>query len=128
MKFYVVLVVIVSIVLAIGAIAPIVWYIWVFSPSKKIKKAPILTVPDVIVVAKRVNPSGGVYGGQNIGMTGTGIHGHIAAECFVTFEFPNGDRLEFRVDQGEFGLMVERDVGELTFRHTQFIGFDRYRR
>ncbi|WP_088006383.1 DUF2500 domain-containing protein [Indiicoccus explosivorum] len=46
---------------------------------------------------------------------------------FITFEFPNGDRTEFRVDGRTMGQITEGDVGKLHFQGTRFLQFDRNR-
>jgi len=44
---------------------------------------------------------------------------------FATFEFTNGQRLELRLPEREYGLLAEGDRGVLTFQGTRFIGFER---
>lgn len=44
---------------------------------------------------------------------------------FVTFEVESGDRMEFRLDGNEYGLICEGDYGKLTFQGTRYISFDR---
>lgn len=46
---------------------------------------------------------------------------------YATFEFDSGDRMEFSVEGEESGMLVEGDIGQLTFQGTRFIGFDRSR-
>jgi hypothetical protein len=47
------------------------------------------------------------------------------SEYFVTFEVESGDRLELEVKDYDFGMLVEGDIGELTFQGTRFLGFTR---
>ncbi len=47
------------------------------------------------------------------------------AYYFATFEFLSGDRMEFSVDAGFYGLSMESDHGMLTFRGTEFLDFQR---
>lgn len=56
-----------------------------------------------------------------------GAHMHITTTTFyyVTFEFENGNRAEFRVPKSEYGLLVAGDVGKLSFQGTRYIGFER---
>lgn len=43
----------------------------------------------------------------------------------VTFETERGARMELKVPDYEYGLLVTGDEGELTHRGTQFISFER---
>jgi hypothetical protein len=43
----------------------------------------------------------------------------------ITFEVESGDRMELRVPHNEFGLLVEGDVGTLTFQGTRYLSFER---
>jgi hypothetical protein len=45
----------------------------------------------------------------------------------VTFEFDSGDRAELCVPEGEFGILVVGDSGELTLQGTRYLGFARKR-
>jgi hypothetical protein len=47
------------------------------------------------------------------------------SEYFVTFEVESGDRIEFKVSDTEYGMLVEGDNGELTFQGTRYLGFAR---
>jgi Protein of unknown function (DUF2500) len=50
----------------------------------------------------------------------------VKTSYFATFEFSdNKDRLEFIIPFKEYGLMVENDLGELTFQGTRFHKFQR---
>lgn len=44
---------------------------------------------------------------------------------FLTFEFADSRRQEFRVSATEFSLLVEEDQGTLTYQGTRYIGFER---
>lgn len=46
---------------------------------------------------------------------------------YATFQFESGDRMELGVSGDEFGMLVEGDVGKLTFQGTRYISFDRFR-
>lgn len=65
------------------------------------------------LVTRRTNVSGGV------GDTGA------STSYYATFEFPSGERREFRVRGRAYGLMVEGDEGTLTFRGDICQRFDR---
>lgn len=52
-------------------------------------------------------------------------HTHRSYSYHITFQFESGDRLELRVPSHEYGLLVEGDVGKLTFQGTRYISFER---
>lgn len=64
------------------------------------------------VVAKRTAVRGG------------GEH-RAYSDYFVTFEVDSGDRVEFEVKDTEFGMLVEGDIGELSFQGTRYLSFIR---
>jgi hypothetical protein len=72
---------------------------------------PIQTLP-ALVVAKRTS----VSGGRN-----SGAH----TSYYATFELQTGERREFRVPASAYGLLAERDQGQLTFQGTRFHGYAR---
>ncbi len=54
------------------------------------------------------------------------MHYHTSRTLYyVTFELTNGERMEFQVPSGEFGMLAEGDVGTLNFQGTRFISFTR---
>ena len=53
------------------------------------------------------------------------MHTSSSTTYYATFQFDSGDRLELCVSGGEYGLLAEGDVGELTFQGTRYLGFDR---
>lgn len=55
------------------------------------------------------------------------LHTSSSTSYYVTFEVQSGDRMELRVPRQEFGLLVEGDVGVLSFQGTRYLGFDRNR-
>lgn len=77
-------------------------------------KQPVLSVA-AKVVAKRTNFSRHHH--KN--------HSSSSTTYYITFEVESGDRLEFRVSGEEYGLLVEGDVGKLTFQGTRFLKFER---
>lgn len=83
----------------------------------KNNSSPRLTVP-VTVVTKRTDVSRHRHGGH---------HTHYSASTtyYVTFQVESGDRMEFTVDGSEYGMIVEGDVGKLTFQGTRYLGFER---
>jgi len=70
------------------------------------------------VVAKRSEARGRVF---------SDVGGRIATSYYATFEFPDGERLEFSVRGKAFGLLSEGDVGELTYQGSRYHGFERAR-
>lgn len=44
---------------------------------------------------------------------------------YVTFEVSSGDRMELLIPSTEYGLLVEGDVGELSFQGTRYLSFIR---
>lgn len=47
------------------------------------------------------------------------------SQYFATFEFESGDRLEFELEDSEYGLLAEGDIGKLTFQGSRFLAFER---
>ena len=74
----------------------------------KNNNSPLLTVP-AKVVSKR--------------MSVRGEHSHTT--YYVTFEVQSGDRMELHVDGNEYGMLVEQDVGLLSFQGTRYVSFER---
>lgn len=44
---------------------------------------------------------------------------------YITFQVASGDRMEFLVPDNEYGMIVEGDVGKITFQGTRYKGFVR---
>ena len=83
----------------------------IFSSLKqgiKNNNSPLLTVP-AKVVSKRMHVQGD--------------HSHTT--YYVTFEVQSGDRMELRVDGNEYGMLVEEDLGLLSFQGTRYVSFER---
>jgi len=83
--------------------------------------SPVLTV-DAKVVTKRADVSRYRHAGAAGDAADTG---YSATSYYVTFEVPSGDRMEFHVQSGEYGLLAEGDAGRLTFQGTRYLGFAR---
>ena len=95
----------------------------VFSNLKQWNKnnnSPVLTV-DSKIVSKRQHISRRAHNHNN------NMHHTSHSTYYVTFEFESGDRLEINVPYNEYGLLVEGDVGKLTFQGTRFHKFERKR-
>lgn len=72
------------------------------------------------VVAKRENVS------RHMHNTGSNMaHSDTTTTYYVTFQLPNGERLEFHVKGREYGLLAEGDEGDLTWQGTRYLGFER---
>lgn len=81
--------------------------------------SPRLTVPAVIV-AKRTNVTRHHHSGA-----GGHHHHHTSTSYYVTFQFGGGDRMELLVSGSEYGMLIEGDQGDLSFRGTRYLGFER---
>lgn len=76
------------------------------------------------VVTKRMKVSG--MGGHRIRTSVMmDTTSSTSTRYFVTFELENGKRLEFSVNDGEYGMLAEGDTGELTWQGTRYLGFER---
>ena len=82
--------------------------------------SPRLTVI-ATVVAKRTNVSHHHHGGVN-----EHHHHHTSTTYYVTFQVESGDRMELQVSGQEYGMVVEGDIGNLTFQGTRYLGFERF--
>lgn len=74
--------------------------------------ATLLTL-HATIVAKRTKVSGG--SGDSSAFT----------SYYITFELDNGERVELNVDGSNYGMLVERDRGMLTYQGTRFKHFER---
>lgn len=79
--------------------------------------SPKLTVP-VTVVAKRTNVSHHHHAGEH-------HHTSMSTSYHVTFQVESGGRMELRMNGTQYGLIVESDLGLLTFQGTRFLDFKR---
>ncbi|CAK7005738.1 DUF2500 domain-containing protein [Tissierella carlieri] len=109
-----------------GAIFPIffllVFGIIIFTIIKGISewssnnKQPVLTVVAKLVT-KRTNTSH--HNNHN------NMHSSTSTSYYATFEVESGDRMEFHISGKEYGMLVEGDIGKLTFQGTRYHGFER---
>ena len=86
--------------------------------------SPRLTVP-ATVVAKRTDVSHS--SSANAGDV-SGAHGYDTStftSYYVTFQVESGDRMELEVDGSDYGMLVEGDIGKLSFQGTRYLGFQR---
>ena len=77
--------------------------------------SPRLTVP-AVVAAKRTEVSH--HHTDNTMM-------HTFTTYYVTFQVESGDRMELAVDGEDYGMLVEGDMGRLSFQGTRYLGFER---
>lgn len=87
----------------------------------KNNNSPRLTV-NATVVAKRTNTSRHTHHDMD-----NHSHTSYSDNYFATFQFESGDRLELELYGEQYGMLVEGDVGNLTFQGTRFLSFDRAR-
>lgn len=98
----------------ISIIFIIVFGFIIFSILSSIKQgvknnnSPLLTVP-AEVASKRIHVQGD----------------HSRTTYYVTFEVQSGDRMELVVEGKEYGMLVEKDLGLLSFQGTRYISFER---
>ena len=86
--------------------------------------SPRLAVP-ATVVAKRTDVSHS--SSANAGDV-SGAHGYDTStftSYYVTFQVESGDRMELEVDGSDYGMLVEGDIGKLSFQGTRYLGFER---
>lgn len=81
-------------------------------------KSPVLTV-DAKVVSKRVDVWQHNHANDNL------MHNSSSTSYYVTFQVESGDRMELKVNGGEYGMLVEGDTGKLTFQGTRYLSFNR---
>ena len=94
------------------------------STWNKNNHSPRLTVP-ATVVAKRTDVSHS--SSANAGDV-SGAHGYDTStftSYYVTFQVESGDRMELEVDGSDYGMLVEGDIGKLSFQGTRYLGFQR---
>lgn len=89
---------------------------------KRNNESPVLTV-DATMVTKRTDVH---HYSHNTG-TDNMHHTSSSTTYYATFEVTSGDRLEFEIGDSEYGMLVENDIGKLTFQGTRYLGFERGR-
>ena len=85
------------------------------STWNKNNHSPRLTVP-ATVVAKRTEVSR--HHTDN-------TMAHTFTTYYVTFQVESGDRMELTVSGSDYGMLVEGDIGKLSFQGTRYLGFER---
>jgi len=81
----------------------------------KNNNSPVITV-NAVMVTKRMNVSHHNHAEYYLSST----------TYYATFEVESGNRMEFVVQAQEYGMLVERDNGRLTFQGTRYLGFERF--
>ena len=76
--------------------------------------SPRLTV-EATVVSKR----------QHVSHHRSNGHTSHSSSYYITFQVESGDRMELIVSGMEYGMLVEGDVGKLTFQGTRYLEFTR---
>ena len=105
---------IVAFVAILGMI--LVTFVRELSQRNRNNHSPRLTV-EATVVAKRQSFSSHRSGGE--------MHTTTSTRYFATFQVESGDRMEFEVDGSDYGLLVQGDIGKLSFQGTRYLGFER---
>lgn len=72
--------------------------------------------PELTVRAKVVAKRAAVRGGGET---------RAYNDYFVTFEVDSGDRMELEVKDIDYGMLVEGDMGELSFQGSRYLAFSR---
>lgn len=88
---------------------------------KRNNDSPVLTV-EAKVVTKRSDVSHYQHANMSNNTMDTA---YSTTYYYVTFEVESGDRMEFHVQNDEYGMLVEGDLGKLTFQGTRYLGFAR---
>ena len=81
--------------------------------KKKDDRSPRLTVP-AQVISRRTEFR------RNAGHDMPGF-----TYYYATFQVESGDRMEFTVSGSDYGMLVEGDIGKLSFQGTRYLGFKR---
>lgn len=85
----------------------------------KNNNSPVLTV-SAKIVAKRMNIET-YHHTDNMNAS----HTSSSTTYYSTFEVESGDRMELVIPDAEYGMLVEGDVGKVTFQGTRYKGFER---
>lgn len=104
---------VVWVLMFVGIIGTFVYFIvrgiaqWSYNNAQ-----PVQSVP-AAVVTKRTGTSGGSNNTS------------VSTSYYATFEMDGGERREFGMPGGQYGLLAEGDQGTLTFQGTRYKGFAR---
>lgn len=87
----------------------------------KNNNSPVLSVYAMIVSKRMEIHHHRHHHNDNMAMD----HTSSSTNYYVTFQMESGDRMELHVANTEYGLLVEGDMGKLTFQGTRYKGFER---
>ena len=76
------------------------------------------------VVSKRTNVSRHSHPNAGDATGAHGFHSTTSTSYYATFQVESGDRMELRVSRSEYGLLAERNQGNLSFQGTRYLGFE----
>lgn len=84
-------------------------------------KQPILDI-NCKVISKRIDVTRHVgHHDANGNYVGVGS----STSYYATFEFESKDRMEFKINGSQYGMLIEGDCGKLKFQGTRFLDFTR---
>lgn len=101
----------------------VIMIITILSRAKRVHKnnnSPVLTV-GAKLIAKRSD----MRNYDNNNSTNDVDNMSSYTDYYATFEVQSGDRMEFKIDGSEYGMIIEGDFGDLTFQGTRYIKFER---
>ena len=84
-------------------------------------KQPVLDI-NCKVISKRIDVTR--HAGHH-DANGSYIGGGSSTYYYVTFEFESKDRMEFKINGSQYGVLIEGDCGKLKFQGTRFLDFTR---
>ena len=86
----------------------------------KNNNSPVLTV-DAKIVTKRIEINHNDFNSND-----NNVHNiSTSTYYYITFQVESGDRIEFHVNSSEYGMLIEGDIGKLTFQGTRYKKFER---
>ena len=84
-------------------------------------KQPVLDI-NCKVISKRIDVTRHVgHHDANGNYVGVGS----STSYYATFEFESKDRMEFKINGSQYGMLIEGDCGKLKFQGTRFLDFTR---
>ncbi len=111
---------VVPVIVTVGFVVVFAMVIGVFISSARQKRkndgSPVLAVPAVMVTKRTDMRRSSAHADEMA---------HTYSRYYATFQVESGDRMEFQVQDTDYGLLVEGDRGKLTFQGTRFLGFER---
>lgn len=110
-----------TLVFAAVAVSVIVNAVRSAKRSRADSKAPRLTVRATVVAKDKRVTSHGHNAADANGVGSARIHTYYSA----TFQVDSGDRLCFDMSSYDYNLLIEGDIGNLSFQGSRFLGFER---